>query len=689
MNKDNTLDSTLEKVLTTIRLRAKRRIAWLRKLWSEEGSSGGGLAVTHEEIDTHVDDLDSPDAEAYWFQTEEKLYKLNEEIAAMEAEIVSDKKSRFAQLHQIFGLSAEDSDLLQTCLAVSLDPTLARVYAYLHDHAGRGYATEHLAARLLGHGRKSLWNPESPLRRWNILVEKETAPGEPNQLICDNHIRDWLQGRNNLDEWLVGITQPCSPHKPLKNWPLIEHTKFIKSTINGANSKPVRFRIVGQPGSGRRTMAALLSSTLDRDLYAINSDQIEEHNWNRIFAHAQRYAHLNHSALAWYGENVIHRIWPQISQLITLQFIICEPGQVPLPLPGVIDRLVEVPSLSIAERGELWKRLVPKSTRWSKNKLNKLITQHQVEIGDIISVCEAHVTSAGEAIQIVREKNRHRLGNLAQLLESPFKLKDLIVPKRLKDALEDLIYEAKERTAFWEKENAKRLFPQGKGLVALLSGPPGCGKTMAAQAIAEELEIDLFRVDVSSVVSKYVGMTSRHLKQILSLSTGMDIVILFDEAEALFSKRTEVKDAHDRFANTDTSYLLQAIENYNYRGIVILATNKKANIDQAFIRRLRYVLEFSKPDIKLREKIWEKILNDLIEADQQKITKKELKAIAEGIELTGAQIKYAILSATFLAKREKKKMELSQLLQGINRELMKEGQFLSRFERETLIKNGS
>jgi ATP-dependent 26S proteasome regulatory subunit len=577
--------------------------------------------------------------------------------------------------------------LLQTCLAVSLDLTLARVYAYLHDHAGRGYATEHLAARLLGHGRKSLWNPESPLRRWDILIEKETAPGEPNQLICDNHIRDWLQGQNNLDDWLVGITQPCIPHKPLKNWPLIEHTKFIKSTINGANSKPVWIRIVGQPGSGRRTMAALLSSTLDRDLYAINSDQIEEHNWNRIFAHAQRYGSLNNCALAWYGENAINKAWPQIDLLITLQFIICEPGQVPLPLPGVIDRLIEVPPLSLAERRELWKRFVPKSIRWPKEKMNKLITQHQVEIGDIISVSEANVTNAVEAIQIVREKNRHRLGNLAQLQKSSFALKDLIVSNDLKQAIEDIIFEAKERIAFWEKESARKIFPQGRGLVALLNGPPGTGKTMAAQIIAAELELDLFRIDLSSVISKYVGETSKNLERILSRAVGMDIILLFDEADALFGKRTEVKDAHDRFANTDTSFLLQAIESFHSQGIAILVTNKKMNIDQAFVRRLRYVLEFSKPDINQREKIWIKLLKELIDQEENKISKKDIKSIATDIELTGSQIKFAILASIFAAKRKRKGLKISHLLKGIDRELMKEGRSLSKSEREKLLKN--
>jgi SpoVK/Ycf46/Vps4 family AAA+-type ATPase len=252
--------------------------------------------------------------------------------------------------------------------------------------------------------------------------------------------------------------------------------------------------------------------------------------------------------------------------------------------------------------------------------------------------------------------------------------------------LEDLVYEARERVAFWEEPAARRLFPQGRGLVGLFSGPPGTGKTMAAQVIAASLQLDLFRIDLSSVVSKYVGETSQNLERILSRAEGMDIVLFFDEADALFGKRTEIKDAHDRFANTDTNYLLQAIENYG--GVALLATNKKDNIDLAFIRRLRYVLEFPRPNVEQRLRIWRQILGELAGEDCLRRLAGDLETLAGGVEMTGSQIKFSVLAALFAARREGVPLNMHHLLRGLDRELTKEGRGLSDRERERLLANG-
>ena len=206
---------------------------------------------------------------------------------------------------------------------------------------------------------------------------------------------------------------------------------------------------------------------------------------------------------------------------------------------------------------------------------------------------------------------------------------------------------------------------------------------MAAQVIAAELGLDLFRIDLSAVVSKYVGETAQNLEQILSRAAQMDVVLLFDEADALFGKRTEIKDAHDRFANTDTNHLLQAIE--TYPGVALLATNKKSNIDTAFIRRLRYVLEFSKPDAAQRQQIWQRLIGELAGAERLSVLEDALESLSSGLEMTGAQIKLAVLSALFAARRDRTSLSLIHLIKGIERELMKAGRSLSQRDRERLL----
>jgi broad-specificity NMP kinase len=681
------LDPALGRMLEQIRIRAKRRVAWLRKLWSEEGESGANLVVTHAIVDTYLDDLDSPESEALWYSTDERVSQWNRELAEIEAEIAADKESRLAQLRTTFGLSSEEFDLLQVCLAPLLATSLARVYAYLHDHAGRGYATEELAARLFGYGRKSLWTSESPLRRWELVSEKDTGPGEPTQLICDRLISDWVQGRNCLDELLVGIAEIRPPLTPLKDWPVDRALSFLRHMASDDNSRVRRICVVGTPGSGRRTFAAVVSSRMNLSLLAINADQIDERDWQRVFIRSQRQANLDRCALAWHGENATQRVWPQVAPLFPIQFVVCEAGQEPLPIPEVIDQTIELPMPALEERRELWRRFVPISVTWPEEKFGDLLTQHRVSIGDVISVSHRNVQTVAEAADIVREAGRNRLGDLAQLLECPFDWDDLVITSKIRDTLEDFAFEARERAAFWEQDNARRLFPQGRGLLGLFSGSPGTGKTMAAQVIAADLGLDLFRIDLSTIVSKYVGETSKNLERVLSRAAQMDVVLLFDEADALFGKRTEIRDAHDRFANTDTGYLLQAIE--SYQGVAVLATNKKGNIDSAFIRRIRYALEFPKPDAKQREEIWRKVIGKLADANTLERLASDLTALAVNLDLTGAQIKFAVLAAIFVAKRDGKSLAVSHLLRGIDRELMKEGRALSGRDRGRLLGPGA
>jgi SpoVK/Ycf46/Vps4 family AAA+-type ATPase len=250
--------------------------------------------------------------------------------------------------------------------------------------------------------------------------------------------------------------------------------------------------------------------------------------------------------------------------------------------------------------------------------------------------------------------------------------------------LEAIAFEADERSDFWRQSAARRLFPQGRGLVTLFSGPSGTGKTMAAQVIAARLTQDLCRVNVAQLVSKWVGETPKNVEQVIRVAAEHDVVLFFDEADALFARRsTEIRDAQDRFANTDTAYLLQAIE--SYPGIAILATNLKTNIDAAFLRRLRYLVEFPKPDANLQHTLWTKLVTGLAGEARAKALDSAFALLSTVSDVTGAQIKFAVLAALFAARAENKPLNANHLLTGLDRELAKEGRAIGPRERDRIL----
>jgi SpoVK/Ycf46/Vps4 family AAA+-type ATPase len=209
---------------------------------------------------------------------------------------------------------------------------------------------------------------------------------------------------------------------------------------------------------------------------------------------------------------------------------------------------------------------------------------------------------------------------------------------------------------------------------------------MAAQVIAHELGLDLFRIDLATSISKYIGETAKHLRRIFQRAAEMNAVLLFDEADALFTKRTEVRDAHDRYANTDTNYLLQLIEDFS--GIALLSSNKKQNMDTAFVRRIRYIFDFPRPSAAERTSLWRRIVGELAGEAAQKELDPSLEALAQVIDASGAQIKLAVLGALFLARQDGKPLAFDHLKRGVSRELAKEGRGITPAERERLGTNG-
>jgi ATPase family associated with various cellular activities (AAA) len=679
------LDPALARVQSRVRLRARLRVEWLRTLWRHEASAASSAQVVHAEVDLHLDDRDHPAAEALWRAASAGSAD-SRALATLEAAIAADTTTRLDRLARLFGLSVAERDLLATCLAATLDPALLRVYAYLQDHAGRPWVTDSLVARLFGHGLTLGLDADAAVHRWAMVSAVEPGHGEPAVFALDPALRDWLLGSDAIDPEIAATARQVPEQPPLADWPVADTVAQLHRWLAGPSPTPVRVRVAGPAGSGRRTFAAAVAARLGLPVLAIDTTaalDAGEPGWTRLYIKAQRHAFLSSTALALSGDPVFMRSPPAAITSFPLQFLIAESSRGARPAPAVaIDHLVELAPPSLEARRALWQRHAPWSASWPVATRDTLIAQHRVLPGELARVARRGPSGPAEAEAVLRESSREALAELAQHVECPFTRDDLVVTPPLQDALDDLVFEAHERVAFWERPEARRLFPQGRGLLALLCGPPGTGKTMSAQVIAAALGVDLFRIDLAAVVSKWVGETSRNIDRLLARAARLDVVLLFDEADALFGRRTEIRDANDRFANTDTGYLLQAIE--SYRGVALLASNRKVDIDPAFLRRLRYVLDYPLPEEAERRRMWRRMVEVLVGSTRAIELHGELDRIAAAVEATGGQIKYAVLTAVFAARREARPLDAHHLLRGLERELAKEGRPLGERVRERL-----
>jgi hypothetical protein len=345
----------IDLALLRFRLRARRRAAWLRFLASENRNL---------ELDAILEDHDTPAAEAAWTEGQPWAAQWQEALRDVEGAILEDQTSSLARIRAIFGLGPEDADLLEAYTAVALDSGLARVCAYLHDDARRGYMTEDLAARLYGHGRSSVWSPDAALFRWELILAREDRPGDPRLLSLDPQVRDWLAGRHTLPELLAGVARLHHEDEHTGS-PLVEEiAEFLRQRVKGDSAGRVRIAIEGSRGSGRRTLSGAVSARLGLPLLVINADEIDDRDWRRAYMLAQRHAYMERTAIAWHGDTLMRRPWPSTHPPFPVQFAIVETGS-ELPLvEGVTERRTRVPGLTVRERSALWQSHVPESRDW-------------------------------------------------------------------------------------------------------------------------------------------------------------------------------------------------------------------------------------------------------------------------------------------------------------------------------------
>ncbi len=348
-------------------------------------------------------------------------------------------------------------------------------------------------------------------------------------------------------------------------------------------------------------------------------------------------------------------------------------------IPGLRLQTMELKRPSEVARLKLWDfALAERSLVLRDVSTEELAGRFRLTPGEIfrlVARLEDHYDTGGPSTlrqisEALQESAQRRLGSIAMRMTAAFTWEDVALPKTAEDSLRAAVSRMKHQYQVNMNWGFGRKLPYGRGVSILLYGPPGTGKTMTAQVLANALETDLFRIDLSQIVDKYIGETEKKLSKLFDVAESSNCILFFDEADALFSKRTDVKDAKDKYANVETSYLLQRIEQYN--GLSLLATNHPQNFDEAFRRRMTYCVSIPLPQKETRQKIWEAVF------PAETPTKPNLpfEELAERFELSGSSIKSAAITAAYMAADKDSMVDRRALLEAIREENAKYGRLL-------------
>jgi hypothetical protein len=459
---------------------------------------------------------------------------------------------------------------------------------------------------------------------------------------------------------------------------LAEITGLVRRLGGGA--PPVEIELAGPPGSGRTSLAAQAVAQLGPELadraggrlaarlVAVDAAALTARPdaADAVVREARR-ARLDGSVLAWeHAEALPAGLW-RVIPAAPLTFL-----SVPRPAAGpggreylAIRRSVRCEPVGRSDRLRLWSSLAAGPApapvaEWALRPAEIRVAARVAPAGD------------QEVTEVCRRLLMAGTPELLSPLPLPYGWDDLVLAAPTAAHLRELQAQASSRGQVLDDWGFARLTTLGRGTTALFAGPSGTGKTMAAQVLARSLGLDLYRVDLAGVVSKYIGETEKHLREVFEACERAPALLLFDEADALFGKRTQVSDAHDRYANIEIDYVLQQMEQFD--GLAVLATNRRGDLDTAFVRRLRFIIGFAPPGPAERERLWRLALEGASDAEGRPLTGGlDWAALAGELDLTGAGIKSAALAAAFLARDEGTPIGERHVRAAARRELEKQG----------------
>jgi hypothetical protein len=574
-----------------------------------------------------------------------------------------------------FGLSSFERDLLLLCLGCELDADFSRLFATAHGNPQMTWPTFRLGLALFPDAHWSAITPGGPLRYWRLIeIERgETLTTSP--LRIDERVLHYLVGGSYLDERLGHFVELVGMQEALPASYETHVERVARIWGNKEGGWPI-IHLSGNARAGHRPVAAASCVALGLRLHALRvteipSTPLERETLLRLW---QRESLLLDSALFLETEDGVDANALRNGRIFArrLKGPVFTSGDSPAGNPDEAMIRIKIERPTAAEQRGLWELALGPAAEKLNGQLDQILSQFQFDAEGIRSagaavadmVLTEQVADPAEALwQVCRAESRRSLDGLAESIETRARWEDLVLPEEQHQTLAEIAAQVRQRMKVYESWGFAARSNRGLGISALFAGPSGTGKTLAAEVLANNLQLDLFRIDLSQVVSKYIGETEKNLRAVFDSAESCGAVLLFDEADALFGKRSEVRDSHDRYANIEVSYLLQRME--SYRGLAILTTNRRSSLDTAFLRRIRFVVSFPFPDATLRSRIWSGIFPH--ETPTQNL---DLAKLAR-LNVTGGNIRNIALNAAFLAADLNEPVRMTHLLRTARSECAK------------------
>lgn len=701
----------MERIDLLIRLQIARRC----KLQAED-EQFRGLYISEQEVDAL---LRKPLGMPQWLMPQpglptdpaSELSQLEHRISACKQESLNKGiELRLEHLRQLFELTQFDLDALLICMAVELDLRYERLYAYLQDDVARKKPGIELALNLLAPSlelsvdARQRFSPEAPLVRFRLIELLEEPPHLPSPLLSrflkvDDRIVQYLLDAEGLDERIRSFTELADSDQDLDQLPLDTDIKegLMRFASKMQHSRMVVMHLQGPHVTDKQSIALALCHHRRQHLLVVDVERLAaeaEAGFGKTLVLLHREARLQRAALFWKGVEALHSEQRRGMLITFMQNLEHGPSLAFVDADATLESAhaqrgityftVTLPRPSFMQRAQTWRNALEEyetgiephdiaelavKFKFSHSQIeNAMITarnlarwrdpdSQRITLRDLYEACRVH--------------SNQKLSALAHKIPSKYQWNDIVLPLDRTEQLREICNHVKYRDRVYSEWGFDRKLAMGKGLCVLFAGPSGTGKTMSADIIAGELGLDLYKIDLSTVVSKYIGETEKNLSRIFDEAETSNAILFFDEADALFGKRSEVKDSHDRYANIETGYLLQRME--EHEGIVILASNFRKNMDEAFVRRLHFTVEFPFPTEDDRRRIWEAVWPEAMPRDPNL----DMVFLAKRFHVTGGNIRNIALSAAFLAADDNGVVEMQHLIRATQREYQKMGKLVS------------